>query len=431
VKTRVLVAAALLLSFFPFMAVPVGDGNALQASFILSAALLLRTWRRPPLRVAWTVYALLASTYPLALLGMLVVRPEADALLALRATLALAIALVAVLLGGMVRMYLRPTTVMRCIGAAAAVHGFVAAVQVVSFRRGVFPFEWLYRFNPSMSRVTTVASDYAVYVRRPFAWFAEPSALGAALGVALLWTLWALRSRLIPAASASVITALLAWLLVIGRSRAIVPLVACAAWTMLARTRRRSRRRLPSVVRRTSTFVMFVPVAAVAVDALRRRVRDASLVADMGRADLLSAAFSVVLDGSVWDVIVGVGPAQIRDRLIEAVGEFSGVPSALLTLVVEAGLFAVVALIAVAVVMVRQSPRGDPSCWAIPVYAALALAVVTSYIDTMTPWVFLGWYVAGGPSSMKLNPDPADGVTATHGGGGVAQTGSISSLAAR
>jgi hypothetical protein len=77
----------------------------------------------------------------------------------------------------------RPNLGMIALGASLAilVHALVGLYQIQSFKNSAFPLPWIYN-NPSFSSTADVAETYALYIRRPYGLFPEPSAMGASIG---------------------------------------------------------------------------------------------------------------------------------------------------------------------------------------------------------------------------------------------------------
>jgi hypothetical protein len=163
---------------FPYPALPVGNNTGLQFGHVVTiAALWLMAKRVLVMRDLLACYLLLVvpSLLPLILGRQSDVNVNATATQSV-ALLTFVAAGVAVSRKGAIRNL--------CVGAALAtlVHGVVGIIQQIFYLNEAFPFLQLY-VNPSFAEMETgkITDLYAVYSKRSFGLFPEPSSMFAVL----------------------------------------------------------------------------------------------------------------------------------------------------------------------------------------------------------------------------------------------------------
>jgi hypothetical protein len=169
-------------SMFVFPAIPIGNTQALDATFFLTAGLLFFHPR-----------ILFGTSFPLMLLVML---PMVQSALAVQISGASINA--ALIPKTLVSFYLtmlplvpacelvragRLREVLLGVSFALPVHALVAVYQMIAFeQQGTLPLLNLMATNPGMGMSSETAVGYVEFVQRPFGLFAEPSAMAACVG---------------------------------------------------------------------------------------------------------------------------------------------------------------------------------------------------------------------------------------------------------
>jgi hypothetical protein len=169
------------LGFFPNPAIPISGEMGVQFNQLLALALVpLIFLRRPPMLHLMLVVLLLSMIVICGFAG-LISSTAMHADLAVKMFVLIMLALVVMIPAGYYAK--RPNLGMITLGASLAIliHALVGLYQIQSFQNSVFPLPWIYN-NPSFASTAAVSETYAVYIRRPFGAFPEPSAMGASIG---------------------------------------------------------------------------------------------------------------------------------------------------------------------------------------------------------------------------------------------------------
>lgn len=167
--------------FFPYPALPIGSATGLQASQMIALAMIpfivfRRSSRRHVIAFVALGAALCCSAFASLLFGNIVV---AGPMVNTMAMIVLA-AIVLIPAGFLVtRTNLAPIGI--GVSLAILVHFVVGLIQIDAYEDGKFPLLGFYR-NPSFLPLEGVAQDYALWIKRPFGLFPEPSAMTSSLG---------------------------------------------------------------------------------------------------------------------------------------------------------------------------------------------------------------------------------------------------------
>lgn len=168
--------------FFPNPAVPIGANTGWQAGQILAflfvpAVLVLGLPKRQALALMLILLPILVSGF-----AIVMTRRALSDELAVNSIVATLLSLIVIIPVGWAasERYLIP--LLTGVGCAIVTHALLGAYQVYSFSRNVFPLLGLYQ-NPSYRNfIQSNAEEWAVYVKRPFGLFPEPSAMAASIG---------------------------------------------------------------------------------------------------------------------------------------------------------------------------------------------------------------------------------------------------------
>lgn len=169
------------LAFFPNPALPISDQAGLQFNQLLAFALI--PWilmRRPPLIHVAVVAALMAMVVVCSFISLIA---DASSLadLSAKMLIVILIAVVVIIPAGYFAERANLHAILLAASIAVLVHTMIGLYQILSFQNSIFPLPWIFN-NPSFASMADDAETYALYVRRPFGLFPEPSAMGASLG---------------------------------------------------------------------------------------------------------------------------------------------------------------------------------------------------------------------------------------------------------
>jgi hypothetical protein len=310
------------------------------------------------------------------------------------------------------------------LGAAIGilVHAAAGAWQLVAFERGEFPFAGLMATYPGMAMSPETMETYALYVRRPFGLFAEPSAMAACVGPWLVAISAALSTRRVGEGRRSprVILALalvcgLA-LVVVSKSGIAIAIAIGAVVPIFAAALSPGR----SLFGRVATLVGSLVIAGGSTAWL---LTLAGSRFDLARNDSwqlrlssLEVGVRSLLTGP--NVILGVGPGQTGAHITTtslgnyAAGNVDTVWSALLAYVVETGVVGLAALlliglsIALSIATSRARVAGG-TCAAVWL---LGIVLATSYLQLPAVWAAMALLLSWRPFAQDvLTDDQAEG----------------------
>lgn len=381
---RALVTAFLFSCFFPYPAlVSVGDGLGVTIGMVACVVLVLavrRVWSgRPVVLATGFLVASATSGFVNMLVDPLVIRASS-----FNALFAGAVALAPLFAVAFMPRPVRSGALVGPVSAALLVHAAVGWYQWYRFQAGQFPLETLYN-NPSFANIGAEAEVYALYVRRPFGLFPEPSALAAAIGPFILLLIEELSatagSRRILGTVAVVAGSSL---MLATQSVYLIFWLPLLALSLLGNVNR--------LRSQTSRFFVFGVVgaglwAAILNVAGTSRLAVSSNESAQYRLQSIQDGISLWLDD--WhSFLVGTGPGTTVDRLQESESAANSVHSLVVTQLVEFGFLAALVWILVFAWTFRQGQRIVTVSWLVSV------ALVTSYSGLAALWLMLGILVA-------------------------------------
>ncbi|MGN6725454.1 MAG: hypothetical protein ACTHLZ_06025, partial [Tepidisphaeraceae bacterium] len=388
-----------LLGFFgmmPYAAVSFGNSTAIQAGNLLTWALALCTLPCATRRAGgWLVAALML---PLLISAAHLTYAGGDLLLSTKAILVWALSTLTVY----VMQAFCPSHIISLltgIAVATIVHAALGIWQYVAFRDGYVPLLDYYR-NPSFLSLQDNYLSMAIYMRRPFGFFPEPSAMASSLAPFVLifggieLGVIRLRERLHPALRALVAAAGvggLGLILLSQSGHAIITLLGAAG--LLAAWLRGARATPRSIV----LFILIVGALALlgvaTVSQLAGRfdghgVGNGSWT-DRSESMLIGLTHCLGRDGLT--ALFGVGPGQssvilARDAGLEAVW------SVLLAYIYECGVFGFVAVCAVGIALLQawREARYSIAFFCIGGVWLAGITLTTSYSQLLSLWIVLG-----------------------------------------
>ena len=411
-ETPFLPAAAVFLfafmCFCPNPALPIGSSTGLQAGQIMALlALPVMMLSGLPTRQSLVSLILLVpvllSGFFTALLQRL---PSVEVALKTQ----VATALVFVVLVAVGRIANRTYAVPLLCGVAWGIilNAAVGIYQAYRFAQDKFPLTGLYQ-NPSFnSFITQDPENYALYVKRPFGLFPEPSAMAASIGPWLVLTLGLLLYPRLRQGMTRGVTAQLMLALVCGVSLIIISSSGFVIWllaSMLLVALPYLKDRVLRLHRPGSLFALIALVLACAL------LVGLSVAQIGSRLDVQEySSWSSRLSSIVWSLtylstdlghlLYGVGPGQsyliLQSLSLDAPGFGGGAVTAVWSVVInyvlETGLLGALTLVLVLALVVRCIVRSSARVVGLCCFVAWLAGVVltTSYLPLLPIWLFLG-----------------------------------------
>jgi hypothetical protein len=396
-------AALVFLSFFPYPALPIGNSTGLQANHVLALLLLPLAILDRRARRHWAVLYLVLLPACLSAAVTAATSDLADPSLIYKAVGQLGLALFVLVPAGMLARWDSLSAAVGGFGLALMAHAAVALYQVQAFASGRFPLLGLYA-NPSFREIAPVADRIALYEKRPFGLFPEPSAMTASIGPWLVLVAGLLlfpafrahlsvRSRRIGAAG----FAAGALLLVLGKSgNSPIIVVACLAVALAAL---RTHASGPGWGRASLAFAaLLIAAMPLGVFVFRglaeRQTRSARGIESWGdRFDSIRAGLGFLGRG-VGEAIFGVGPGQGQLLIIKnGVNSVGAIWSDAARYIAETGIVgagAVAAVLALAVVSIIRSGARLMGFACLGAWVA-SVVLTTSYLELSPLWTFLAF----------------------------------------
>lgn len=390
--------------FFPNPALPIGSSTGLQLSQALALLFLpVMLFKGVPLRHALAVLlvtlAMAASGYYVVLTG----RAVTDGVV-VNATVATFLALAPLLPIGWFLYKGYVLNILRAASLGIIVNSALGAYQIYSFSKDTFPLLWVFQ-NPSYGDfIQSLETEWALYVKRPFGFFPEPSAMSASIGPwlvlmaglllypgllrglraktkALLWIALALGLALVIASQSGYMLPLMASLLVVS-----VPM----AVRLTIKAYRPGNMLLLSILGTIGAVLVII-----AISYLGDRL-DFQNESWQQRGESIIWGLSYLgTDASV--LLFGVGPGQSFEMLAQAGGEQnlssgSAVWSVTVHYLQEQGLVGGLVLLAILGMILAAVIRS--SCRAVGLACLMAwmcgVILTTSYISLSPVWIFMG-----------------------------------------
>jgi hypothetical protein len=294
---------------------------------------------------------------------------------------------------------------------AIVLHSVVGLYQAYWFAQNVFPFSWLYQ-NPSFkSSISETPETWALYVKRPFGLFPEPSAMSASIGPWLVLIVGLLlyprlrrgmmrstRTLLVVAAVCGVA------LIIMSSSGFTIWLLAGLLLIGLPALKNNVLQfpRRPESLLILVTFVL-VGVAVATLSVIYVGSRLSIEENSSWAARLASIAWGIsYLGTSPHNLFFGVGPGQSflilnspgSPILLEGPARLpaEAVWSVVVNYVQETGLVGVLALTLILMMMLRAILRSSARLAGLSCLMVWLAAVVftTSYLPLSPVWLFLG-----------------------------------------
>ena len=397
--------------FFPNPALPIGSSTGLQAGQIMALLslpfiLVLGLPKRQTLVLMFLLLPMLVSGFLVVLTGRALSNE-----VVLKSTVATLLVFLVLVPAGKVANKRYALPLLAGVAWGVLLNVAVGLYQVYSFARDEFPLPGLYQ-NPSFkSYIAADPENYALYVKRPFGMFPEPSAMAASLGPWLVLIVGLLLYRklrhgmtpilglqLLLAAVGGVALILLSssgytvWLLL---SLLLIGLPALKDWVL--------RMHRPGSLLAMVAFVV-VGVALVYVSLAHVGTRLDIQENSSWSARLASIVWGLsYLGTSPADLLFGVGPGQsylllqspdASNLLPETSGELTvtAVWSVVVLYVQEMGLLGAAILALTVILVLRAIVRSSARLlgWGCLLAWLVGLLLTTSYLPMLPIWLFLG-----------------------------------------
>jgi hypothetical protein len=390
----------------------VGGNTGLQVGQILALlsplAFLVWGWlpKRQTLAILLLILPLLVSTFLVVLLRQAL----SDEVALKNLIFALAVFVVLLPAGGIVNERLL-APLLSGVASAMILHAGVGAYQAYSFTKDVFPLPSLYKQNPSFS--TGIAQDldaWALYVKRPFGLFPEPSAMAASFGPWLVlflglllypklgrWTTRGIRTLLLLATACGI------GLIIMSRSGYMISLLAILLLIGLPALRKVGLQlhRPRNLLALVGLVLLGATVAILSFTYLNSRLDLQENSSWTARLSSLIWALGY-LGSNLPNLFFGVGPGQsyliLQDPNLSGTGEQStelavtAVWSVVVSYVQESGLLGALALVLVLIVVLRAILRSSAPLLGSGCLLAwlVGVTLTTSYLPLLPIWIFLG-----------------------------------------
>ncbi len=168
--------------FFPYPVLAIGNNTGLQMSQAAALAAIPFLVARPPGRSFRATLLLLGPVFVSMFLNhMFADVPSPDVLV--KEAIAITLAVVVIWPADWLADRDLFREVLAAVGAAIVLHSLIGLLQLYSFSKDEFPLLFLYATDPSIGKSAFEFSEgFALYSKRPFGLFQEPSAMAAALG---------------------------------------------------------------------------------------------------------------------------------------------------------------------------------------------------------------------------------------------------------
>lgn len=408
--------------FFPNPALTIGSSTGLQLSHALALlflpVVLIKGFpKRHSLALLLVMLTMAASGFYVVLTG----RAISEGVV-VNSTVATFLALVPLIPIGWFLCKGYALHVLRGVAWGIIANSLMGAYQIYSFSKSEFPMIWIFQ-NPSYGDfIQSLEVEWALYVKRPFGFFPEPSAMSSSIGpwlvlmVALLLYPGLLRGippRIKALLCAAVVFGLA--LIMTSQSGYMLPLMASLAAVSLPMVAR--------LVRRAYRPGNFLSLGILGIAGVVLAFTAISYLGD--RLDFQNESWQQRGESILWGVsylgtdpgvlLFGVGPGQSFEMLSQAgmsedLASGSAVWSVTVHHLQEQGLLGGLALLAILGMVLAAIVRGS---WRVAGLACLmawmcGVVLTTSYASLSPIWLFMGalllWDRLFGPARKDESP---------------------------
>jgi hypothetical protein len=400
--------AAVLL---PFPRLLLGNTASLQpADFLglaVSLVLVLRGNRFPRRHLLGWLALLAPAAVSLMFVGLLT--PE-KALLSVRVFVMWGISTYAVVVAGLIPID-KWRYVLMGISSALVLHGLVAAYQWYAFSVNEFPLAWVFGGYHDEK----LMKAYAMYTKRPFGLFQEPSALAAAVGCWLVLLLSMLGGvakieRLIwrkgRVLLASAVTLGL-FAMVISRTRFMIFFLLVLVFVGLTWLSERGISIVKTYWRTLAIVVISGLLVVVFWASFESRFGESTVASNLTidpRAGSIADGIELWIRGDMATIFFGMGIGQSALH-IQYMRGWDAAWSVLLTNVIETGMIGIVSWTFLGAAILGAILRSGAKIIGLAYLGAwfVGVAITTSYFDLSSVWVALGFMLSWNQFTRRSN----------------------------
>lgn len=279
---------------------------------------------------------------------------------------------------------------------AIIIQSIFGAIQYYFFRMGIFPFRFLFELNPGLSAISKVAFDHAIYNKRIFGWFPEPSAMAAALGPWLILIIIIFMNKLKEVFIDSWILLIIAFicgttLIIASASGYILFLILSIVIIILSNITKIIKNRKNIILSLVMIMPIFISIylgwEGYGKYYQNRFIFNQNLSWLTRYESILSGL--ELLTSNLGNFFIGVGPGQSFLNLLET----SPICSVMFNYFTETGIIGIISFIALFFLIISSIYRGKKEL-RIPGLACFiswigGVFFSTSYYDLLSIWVFL------------------------------------------
>jgi len=167
--------------FFPYLARPIGNTTGAQVGELIAIIGLIIFFPHINKKIL-NAFLLIWIPLVISCILNLLFNRAIDELVLIKSFLLITIIFFSFLFSGLIINRSNFKNILYVASIAILIQSIFAAMQYYYFQKGIFPYQSLFLTNPGLMSIANVARDYAIYNKRIFGWFPEPSAMAAAIG---------------------------------------------------------------------------------------------------------------------------------------------------------------------------------------------------------------------------------------------------------
>jgi hypothetical protein len=274
---------------------------------------------------------------------------------------------------------------------AILIQSIFAAIQYYYFQKGIFPYISLFLTNPGLTYIVNIARDYAIYNKRIFGWFPEPSSMAAAIGpwvvIIISITSKYLNYKILPLISSICGIGLI----VVSGSGYILFLMISVFFILgiflIDFAKRKEKRKILFISILFITLVLYISWHGYGKHYKNRFIFNEN-PSWVSRYQSILDGFSL-LNNNFGNLLFGVGPGQSFQNLREK----GPIISVMFNYLTETGIFGIISLVALFLLILLRIIRGKTELKIPGLLCFLSwigsVFFSTSYYDLLSMWVFL------------------------------------------
>lgn len=389
-----------ILSFFPNPAVNIGPSTGIQIGNLFAIVVVLLYHAIIPAKHKLITFVYILSV----LISLLGSGLFSDSMLVndygIKNACLTPMMLSSLLVTGILIQYY-PSALINGIISAILVHSVVGMHQAYSFSLGIFPMLSLYN-NNSFGINQEIATALALYVKRPFGLFPEPSAMSASIGPWLLFILSDLIGVTNFTSEASglikwfrIITFTLGTILLVQSLSVFVVFFSAAALIVILMRVQKSLLARTSKIKTLLIIITGFLFSSIVLYFYYDRISYRIFSGDpwISRADSIMNGLNLLMSGGLTVLLFGIGIGQAPEIIRYSSG-YDAIWSILFTNLVEGGLFSFLLWATIIYICLNSIWKAkDYNKWVGYIFFVLwliAISVTTSYSSLAPIWVSLG-----------------------------------------